>query len=310
MLSISGKIKELLQNQKKSWELVTQNYAALDKVLVREVLFDGFTIKIQFNPERIRSSAAKTDRQSIAQRPCFLCPQNRPKKQQEFNIGSYSILTNPYPVFPEHFTITEKNHTPQRLQGRFSDMLDLAQAMNGFTLFYNGPQCGASAPDHFHFQAGTQGIMPINNEIKSLENKYGKKLSPAEGIWGIQDGFRNFILLESEDKNVLKKTFNRIYSFLKKISGAKDEPMMNVLASFQKRQWKIFIFPRNKQRPSQYYAEGEDNILVSPASVEMGGLLITPLEKDFNKITATDIRDIYQQVLYNDNDFNLLIQNI
>ena len=311
MNSISTEIKELLAVQKEEWELAAKNFASLANVQVHEFRFNGFTVKVQFNPGRIISSAAKVDKKSIKARPCFLCEENRPKEQKCLTFGDYSVLVNPYPIFPEHFTLPTYLHVPQRIKGNFNHMLELAQAMEGFVLFYNGPKCGASAPDHFHFQAGNAGFMPIDEDINALKKKYGKKYSKNETeLWAIKDGLRNFIVLESEDKIVLNDTFDKIYQEMEKISDAREEPMMNILTLFKAGRWRTLIFPRALHRPLQYFEDGEKNILLSPASVDMGGVLITPLEKDFKKITKEDIKDIYRQVLLSNDRFDDLIKKI
>uniref|UniRef100_UPI003216E619 DUF4922 domain-containing protein n=1 Tax=uncultured Draconibacterium sp. TaxID=1573823 RepID=UPI003216E619 len=309
MKSVSSEIKELLIAQKTEWELAGKNFTGLANVQLREFAYDGFTIKVQFNPGRIVSSAAKVDQKSIEKRPCFLCETNRPKEQRGVALENYQILVNPFPIFPEHFTIPTNAHTPQLISGNFGEMLDIARVMTGFTVFYNGPKCGASAPDHFHFQAGNSSFIPIDNEIDLLKEKYGEKLltEDVDG-WAVKDGVRNFIVLESAVKSALEANFEMIYKALDENPG--EEPMMNMLVSFEKGAWRILLFPRALHRPSQYFEEGEKNILLSPASVDMGGVLITPLEKDFKKITKEDIDDILRQVLLSAKEFDKLIKLI
>jgi len=311
MNSISTEIKELLAVQKEEWELAAKNFASLANVQVHEFRFNGFTVKVQFNPGRIISSAAKVDKKSIKARLCFLCEENRPKEQKGVTFGDYSVLVNPYPIFPEHFTLPTFMHVPQRIKGNLNSMLELAEAMEGFVLFYNGPKCGASAPDHFHFQAGNVGFMPIDVEIEALKEKYGKKYHKNETeVWAIKDGLRNFIVVESEYKTVLSDAFDKIYREMEKMSDAREEPMMNILTLFKAGRWRTLIFPRVLHRPFQYFEDGEKNILVSPASVDMGGVIITPLEKDFKKITKEDIKDIFRQVLLPNDRFDDLIEKI
>jgi len=308
MQQFSEQVIQLLATQKEEWPLATRNFAGLEKVRTRKFSFCEVEINVQFNPERIVSSAAKVDAKSIEARPCFLCAANRPKEQRGINIGSYSALVNPFPIFPQHFTIVEAEHVPQQIIGRMGDMLELAFSLQGFTLFYNGPKCGASAPDHFHFQAGNRGFMPIENKLEELKNNVSKKLNSLKSdAWAVKDGLRNFLLLESAEKDVLEKDFFKIYESLE---TAEEEPMMNILAFYERDKWKVIVFPRAIHRPSQYFAEGEANILISPASVDMGGVLITPLEKDFDKIMQQDIRDIFEQVLYSATTFTQLIQKL
>ena len=306
MNTISTEIKQLLAAQKTEWELAGKNFAGLQNVQVREFQFDGFTIKVQFNPGRIVSSAAKVDKKSIEARPCFLCAANRPTVQRGVTFGDYEVLVNPFPIFSEHFTIPAFAHTPQQIKGNFGNMLDLAQAMDGFTLFYNGPKCGASAPDHFHFQAGNAGFMPLDNEITALKEKYGGKWEKDNVNYSaIKDGLRNFFVLESASKMYMINAFAHIYSELED-QESEEEPMLNILTRYIDGVWRILVFPRALHRPSQYFAEGEENILISPASVDMGGVLITPQEKDFLKITKNDIESILKQVLWPDSQFDKL----
>lgn len=171
MTNISTKTKQLIRTQLQDWPLAKNNYDGLQKVITRDVLLPGgSTVQVQFNPERIRSSAAKVDAKSIQERACFLCAENRPPQQQGLAFDDdYTILINPFPIFPEHLTIPHNSHTDQLIAPYFGTMLSLAKELEGFTLFYNGPKCGASAPDHFHFQAGTKGFMPIEEDFRSGE---------------------------------------------------------------------------------------------------------------------------------------------
>lgn len=158
-------IHNLLTEQLASWETARNNYAALSGVRVKELNVNGIPYKVQFNPARIVSSGARVDAKSIQERKCFLCPANLPPVQKGIPFsGHYNILVNPFPIFPRHLTIPELAHTPQRIASRFTDMLELAGALTEYTIFYNGPKCGASAPDHAHFQAGNKGFMPIEKD--------------------------------------------------------------------------------------------------------------------------------------------------
>ncbi|MFV0265940.1 MAG: DUF4922 domain-containing protein [Draconibacterium sp.] len=308
MQQYTEQVLRLLTAQKEGWPLAAKNFAGLEKVRTRAFNFDDVEIKVQFNPERIVSSAAKVDAKSIEARPCFLCSKNRPKEQQGVKIGAYSVLVNPFPVFSQHFTIVGEEHLPQQIKGRLGDMLDLAASLPGFTLFYNGPKCGASAPDHFHFQAGNRGFMPLENELEQLKDQHSIKLrSFTSDAWAVKDGLRNFILLESPVKESVEKDFLKIYDAPE---ASDEEPMMNILAFYENNAWKVVVFPRALHRPSQYFEEGEKNILISPASVDMGGVLITPLEKDFDKLKPEDIHAIFRQVLYSEPAFNQFIQNL
>lgn len=304
--SLSSKVKTLLAGQKKTWELLKNNYEQLSQVKVRTFTFHDFKIEIQFNPGRIISSSAKVDKRSIQERKCFLCIENLPEVQQKLAFGKdYLILCNPYPIFREHFTIPKLNHVPQEIKGNFEAMLDISKELDALTVFYNGPECGASAPDHFHFQAGNKFFMPVENEYETLKQKAGEAwfINETISVYGISDYLRKFISLESNNKSSLLKTFNLIYTELEKNAPSGHEPLLNILASFHDKRWRIILFPRSKHRPSQYFDKGSKNILISPAAVDMGGVFIFPQEKDFNKITKENIIDIFRQVSVSDRYF-------
>jgi ATP adenylyltransferase/5',5'''-P-1,P-4-tetraphosphate phosphorylase II len=284
MLINTGRIKEFLYAQLNDWTLARENYAALKNISVKEFNVKGLIIKVQFNPARIVSSGAKVDEKSIKERPCFLCAKNRPMEQKSMLYGDYEILVNPFPIFPEHFTISAVEHTEQLIYNRFSDMLDLAKALDGYVIFYNGPECGASAPDHAHFQAGSKGFLPIENVIFP-HCKFDLQ-SPANKL-------NHAMIIQSAQKDTAISLFQQLYNSLE-IKG--KEPMMNVLAWHEKDVWTVAVFPRKKHRPDCYYVNGEANILISPAAVDLGGVFITPLQKDFEKITKAGIERILQEV--------------
>ncbi|HNZ62580.1 MAG TPA: DUF4922 domain-containing protein, partial [Paludibacteraceae bacterium] len=158
MGNLNLKVKNLFKEQVSEWDLAKKNYEDLKNVQIKSFSFGDFEIVVQFNPARIVSSGAKVDEKTIKERKCFLCKENLPPQQKGVDAGEYSILVNPYPIFPEHFTIPRKEHIPQQIKPFFSDMLELAKSMDEFVVFYNGPKCGASAPDHLHFQAGTKNF--------------------------------------------------------------------------------------------------------------------------------------------------------
>ncbi|PTN07681.1 uncharacterized protein DUF4922 [Mangrovibacterium marinum] len=285
--------------QRNSWPLADQNFAALSQVRERSFQFDGFVVKAQFNPERIRSSAAKTDQATIAQRPCFLCQAHRPAEQRALDFrGRYELLVNPYPIFHQHLTIVDYQHRPQLIAGRLPDLLDLARELSGFTIFYNGPQCGASAPDHFHFQAAPRNAMPVDTDAERFLQGKGEILiqSSATSVVAAPPGYlRQLLVFQSTKREELTQLVEQAISFLPQ-QAEHDEPMLNILANFNNNCWQIMLFPRQKQRPDQYFAEGDDQLLMSPASVEMGGLAILPRYEDFNKISRDDLADILEQV--------------
>lgn len=301
--------RNLLREQLNEWNLAKTNFEALKNVKTKEFQFDGFAVRVQFNPARIQSSAAKVDAESIRERKCFLCPANLPKEQRGIPFGKkYRILVNPYPIFPEHFTIPACEHTDQLIAGRYGDMLDLAKSLDGYILFYNGPKCGASAPDHAHFQAGIKGFLPIENELDS----HAKETIYETGgitVSALRNYGRNGFLTEASDRRKAIGFFDRLCSLLETAEGDK-EPMMNILTWYDNGKWSSVIFPRKKHRPDRFYSEAEDNLLISPASVDLGGVFITPLEKDFDKITSGDISAILKEVVIDNEKMQSAIDKI
>lgn len=304
--------RKLLKKQLQTWPLATTNFAALDAVLQRQISNLPFSTQVQFNPSRKQSSAAKTDTISIQERACFLCGENQPKEQLSERLVGYRVQVNPFPIFKEHFTISAQEHTPQRIDERLADMLQLSVFEPNFTLFYNGAQCGASAPDHMHFQACTKGVLPIESELGLLVAEFGSRLQSMQSkAWKVADGARNFFVFNSNKPECLLADFKKLYIQLQQQFGLEkgEEPPMNVICSMNKHEWQLIVFPRKKQRPRQFYAEGKEHIMVSPASVEMAGLLIMPLEKDYKKLTATDVKSVLQQVSLSDDEFAKLFQS-
>lgn len=312
----SQSIEGLFEEQLNSWEQARGNYEALERVRTKELVVDNFPFKVQFNPARIVSSAAKVDARSIQERKCFLCKENRPAVQKGldfFNTSKagddhYTILINPFPIFPRHLTIPLLKHQDQLINGRFDAMLSLAGQLPQYTLFYNGPKCGASAPDHFHFQAGNRGFLPIEEEISRLRKNTIFK-SAYTSLYEITSSINGMILMDSSSKEESLDIFNKIYTSLD-VKEGENEPMLNILCWFTEGVWNTALFMRARHRPSCYFEEGDSNILLSPAAVDLGGVLITPLEKDFDKISASDVKGILGEVLISFEELHSLAAKI
>jgi len=236
------------------------------------------------------------DTKSIAERKCFLCSTNRPTEQEGIQLEQYSILVNPFPIFPEHFTIVHNQHLPQQIKPFFNDLLSFAEKLSDYVLFYNGPKCGASAPDHLHFQAGTKSFLPLLTDYEKLKQKNTIcffKNTTCE-VYLLDNYLRTVICIESNDKFSANDYFLQLYDDLQGTSL--EEPMMNIVCNFQDNKWFTFIFPREQFRPWQYHAEEPNQLMVSPATVEMSGVFITPIESHFQKIKGDDIISIFEQI--------------
>ncbi len=296
-LNLKQQVDALFADQLQNWDLARANYLGLQKAVTKSLPFsDQAEIRVQFNPERIYSTSAKVDPKSISERRCFLCPDHLPEQQKAVPFGEdYLVLVNPFPIFPRHLTIPLKEHAPQHLTGHFQEMLELAKVLDNFVVFYNGPHCGASAPDHFHFQAGNKGFMPIEQDFeKSLKTLLLEEKGST--VHALEPYLRHVLVFSSPDPNWLESQLEKAIAVLKAFEPDQTEPMMNILASWNNDYWRIFLFPRNAHRPWQFFAEDPEKIMLSPAAVDLGGVLIIPRQEDFNKLDLDTSRDILGQV--------------
>lgn len=288
----------LIREQRASWELLNANCRALEQIETRTVTVGGISASLQFNPERIRSAAAPIDRKAIQNRACFLCPENRPAEQTGVPLKEgYIMLANPYPIFPKHLTFPAVTHTPQTIQGRSGDMLALAQALDRYVIFYNGPRCGASAPDHMHFQAGNKGFLPLEYLWNDIYRKLGEAVLQNDGILlgRLEQWPQSVLFIESRQPEKITGAFGKLMRLLPVPEGD-TEPMMNLLCVYEAPVWRIWILPRRAHRPSQYFEEGDKQRLVSPGAVDLSGVIPLARKTDFDRITGEEIADMFAQV--------------
>jgi hypothetical protein len=288
----------LLANQQGSWPLLIEGYEALRTVKVRDVHCSGYSVFLQFNPQRIVSSSAETGPDSIRRRKCFLCLENLPVEQKwVLYKNEFLVLCNPAPILDPHYTIAYIRHFPQQIDGFIRTFLGLAEDLSpSFTVFYNGPECGASAPDHMHFQAGPTGAIPIERETGIESRRRAWKTLDGVTVFSLEELGRRVIVLEGNDIHTLESVVRRLIGSMKRVIGISGEPMLNALCSYASGTWRLVIFPRRKHRPDIYFKEGIEGVLISPASVDLGGLVVTPIEKDFNTVDAPMIESIFNEV--------------
>lgn len=305
----------LFNSQLNSWELMKKNYEALKNVQTKSFWFDGFKLKVQFNPERMKSTSADVDEKSVKNRECFLCIKNLPEEQKGIILdNNFLMLCNPYPIFPQHFTIASLNHIPQEISESFSEFLEITRLLSPrYTLVYNGPACGASAPDHLHFQAGTKNFIPIENDIQQLKNDFGELVQEDEFIISsfIDDGLRKLILIESTEQKMIENSFGKILKAYEKLSKTESEPMMNLLCNYDKEfGWSLIIFLRSKHRPECFYKDDPDKILISPAAIDLGGVVVTPREEDFVRLDKELLGQIFREVSLDKETFSALAKKV
>ena len=292
-----SRIAALIAQQLATWPMLRNATETLNQAKYKEFSVKGSKVLTQFNPARIVSTAAKVDAASITARPCFLCAENLPAEEKGIAFGeNYVILCNPFPVLKNHLVVSEKSHTPQSILTRFEDFLDLTEAVGDqyFTL-YNGASCGASAPDHHHFQACSRAEVPLFDEVENHPRTYTKK-SDAFSSFTLQDYRLNILIARGKNKAELLQRFDETIKSLQEKIGTDAEPMLNLVATSDAHDFTIYLFPRAKHRPACYFAEGENQLTVSPAGIDLTGILVVPNPDHYARISAEDIEKIYSEI--------------
>ena len=297
-------LSSFFNNQLNEWPEAQARFDQLAQVQTKEV---GL-LSAQHNPARMVSTGAKVDKKAIAQRPCFLCKQNRPAVQRELPFNdTFQILINPFPILPEHFTIPALRHQQQAILRDYGVFHDLLTAFPDRMFFYNGPKCGASAPDHLHIQGGTRNATPLIRRW----NEWSKQLTPIitkgenEGIWSIDAYPIPALVIKHSNKNTGYELFRRLYYALP-LQDDDVEPMMNIVAWREGETFLSVVFPRQKHRPDCYYKEGEDQVLISPGALDMAGLVIVPRPTDYEKLTPTLLYNVLGECAVNPETFQAI----
>ena len=285
-------------HQLEKWPDASRRYHELRSAKTRELVVGASSIQVQWNPARIVSTGASIDKKAIAERPCFLCEQNRPKEQIKKSVDShFDLLVNPFPILPIHFTIPSVKHEPQLIRESYGEIHKLLEEYPGMMVFYNGPKCGASAPDHAHFQAGTSGVLPLQKSWKRLSHNLTPIISinDKENISLIEEYPCAALLIRSRSQNGDEQLFRRLYDALPQRAD-ETEPMMNIISWRSDDEYFSVVFPRAKHRPECYYTEGSSQFIISPGALDMAGLIITPRQEDFEHITPEIALGILSEV--------------
>ncbi len=289
-------IDQLFEQQVKNWPRLARGVEGLAQARTRRVRIDWFDVFIRHIPHRAGSTTAAVDRESISRRPCFLCAGNLDPEERGIPFGAdYTIYCNPFPIVDRHCSVVHRQHGIQRIAGELGSMLDLAAALPGYFAIYNGPECGASAPDHMHFQAGSRALFPIENDTAKIT-----------GI-AVRHYGRNALLFRGPDRSCLVEKIHCAIKLLSDVTGKHPEPLMNIAAFHEAKQWTVCLFPRSKHRPSVFQT-GE--LTVSPASIDLCGIFVVPFEKDFARISADDIASIFREVTLADAAFEEVISKL
>ena len=287
-------ISRFFNRQLEKWDDARHRFRDLKHVETKKLSEE---VRLQFNPARIVSTGAKIDKKTLGERPCFLCDKNRPKEQMSQQIDErFHLLVNPFPILPVHFTIPARKHQPQAIYKNYGEMHRFLSLHSELMVFYNGPKCGASAPDHLHFQAGTSGILPLQTNWQRLSRNLTDviSLNEEEKIAVVRDFIVPAFVIISKSEESDETLFHRLYKSMP-MRGDETEPMMNIIAWRKEDEYISVVIPREKHRPEAYFAEGDAQVMVSPGALDMSGLIITPREEDFHKLTEESATTILQE---------------
>ena len=311
-----GGLQRFFNRQLEKWDDAQRHYRDLAHVQTRELSYGDNTLKVQWNPARMVSTGAKIDKKTLAERPCFLCLKNRPLNQISKSVDErFELLINPFPILPTHFTIPAKKHLPQQIFEYYNEIHKLLKTYPELTVFYNGPECGASAPDHLHLQAGTSDVLPIQAGWQRLSRKLEVicTVNEQEYLAQINDFVCPAFVIKSRHESTDVSLFRKLYKVLDESRNStlrKKEPMMNIVSWKQGDDFLSVVFPRKKHRPDCYYEEGDNQLMVSPGALDMSGLLITPRQNDFDRITPELAVDILRECSIDENDMSLLVKHL
>ena len=270
------------------------NYEALGGVEKKDMTIDGFPAQLFFNPARVRSVMADVSPEALQKRACFLCPDGVEEHQLTHNWDSptghtYYIRVNPFPIFSPHFTVSSSVHERQELLPHLESMLHLAKELPEMTIFYNGPMCGASAPDHMHFQAVPRHSLPIEDHF---DTNYANAILVQEA--DLQDHLTAVKRILA--MGTIPEEASQTGSLTVGASHAEEyEPRWNIV-SWYDNSFHTIIFFRKESRPMCFFAPEEERILFSPATVEMAGIGIVANRESFDRLTPSKLRDIIREV--------------
>lgn len=293
-------IRAFFTHQLDTWDEIRQRYEALKHVGLKQL---GHR-QLQYNPARMVSTGAQIDRQTIAQRACFLCEKNRPEEQLTIDLGDdFELMVNPFPVLPMHFTIVRKTHVPQTILENYTEIHRLLELFPELFVFYNGPMSGASAPDHMHFQAGIGQELPLKTVLRKLEKELQVLIKQENGssLSMFNTVSFNAFVIKSKAQETEMALFKQLYAAMPVREGEK-EPRMNIVAWRDGSEDVIVVLPRDNHRPACYFEEGDRRMVISPGALDMAGLIITPREEDFNRMSEDKLISILKEVSIKEKD--------
>jgi hypothetical protein len=296
-------VAALIGQQYEAWPQFREGRDAFEHIETKRVPVEESEVVIQHNPRRIRSTAASVDKESVENRRCFLCSENLPPEEKGIPYGELMILCNPFPVLNGHLSIVHRAHIPQQINGNVETLLSLAKDLgSSYFVLYNGPECGASAPDHLHFQACSRELLPVEEHLFEDEPVMSEDCGYCEET--AQNTFELFTLGGTGRSIVVFRGGNRdeiahwVYEVINELAQQTDreEPLINIVCTYDPRMWTVYFFPRSKHRPASFFAEGDQRLTVSPGAIDMAGVVVVPEREHFDKIDGARVAAIFSEV--------------
>ena len=316
--ALASRVSALIEQQRLTWPLLREGYEALSQVETKRARVEESEVFIQHNPGRIRSTAAQVDRASISERRCFLCAANLPPEEKGVEYGSdLVILCNPFPILDRHLSIVHRRHIEQKIDGHVESLLSLAAGLGpDYFVLYNGPECGASAPDHFHLQACSRELLPIERDMQRDEPEQAAHCSTCEEnardtfeLFTLGNCGRSVIVFRGNNDGEVAQWIYKALGELSRETG-KGEPLVNAVSTFDKGVWTVYLFPRARHRPAAFFAEGDERLLVSPGAIDMAGVVVVPQYGDFVKIDGERVTSIFAEVSCDEQAVNEILERI
>jgi hypothetical protein len=313
---LTSHIDALFTHQKNHWQRLHDNIRNLALIETKTLTLGHFDIYAQYNPARMQNTTAKVDQTSVQQRRCKLCPDQLFPEQKGVAYGDeFVILCNPYPILDRHLSIVDRTHIPQAIEGRLPSLLELARDLSReFVLFYNGPKCGASTPEHFHVQVcASRGVPVLRHCARILQDpalhRYKRNIRSEEGleVFILKDYHACLVVYQGTDPHVLRMWVEHTIRQFAALTGKTEEPLLNLLVWFDDPIWNIYLFPRASHRPACYF---DGTLTVSPASLDMAGCMVVPVKKHFHTICEESVRQVYTEVSVEPHVFARLIRAI
>ncbi|HEU4388644.1 MAG TPA: DUF4922 domain-containing protein [Blastocatellia bacterium] len=316
--SLATRVTGLVEHQKATWPMLREGYDALDHAEMKQLNVDGSFVLVQHNPRRIRSTAARVDRESVEQRGCFLCPDKLPAEEKALLYGDeFLLLCNPLPVLYQHLSVVHRDHVEQQVLTNIGLLLSLAADLGPqYLVLYNGPECGASAPDHLHFQACRRSALPIETALGSTEDPPAESCDICDRhprddfeLFTMGDSGRTAIVFRA---TVAERMAAWVHETLAELGRRSNrlEPMVNILCSHDGEKWTVIIFPRARHRPACFYAEGDSQLLVSPGAIDMAGVIVVPHREHFDRIGPDEVQAIYSEVSMPEDEVNDAVERV